>query len=447
MLNKQEVKGGTERIVSTQKNKYKVSELLSNDYEEDYDKHDDIHHRHEPRPTDFDKIETLDNSVTWAIKSKFQTKKFHLVICVARNEIGDSVTSKIIIPSDLPNGKPYRVKVIKESAKDNDENEEEEEIVEGDVFSLEYSFNNVLFNANEYELVKRSTENECPLKISNEPKSVFPFTQNVIVKFSDANEKCNSNYTLRLKVSENKYFSEPPYVIPVNPKIEFMLNVLKLIKPYFIHEDGKNMTLNLGYNGTYANNTVLITTNDIRVKSDETIMLNCESFGRPKPKVIWYKDFKLLKEDKHKFINGSLQIYRTHHTDSGFYQCDVNNRYGSLSRSFNVVVEFVKVEKSLSKTQIAIIWISSIASVLLFVLLILAIAYGCTQKVEKDKIKNKHKNFIRFLNGEEDLDDADLEKELLINTKLDNIKKIKFDDKKWEIDPTRFIIHGKFVIN
>ena len=50
---------------------------------------------------------------------------------------------------------------------------------------------------------------------------------------------------------------------------------------------------------------------------------------------------------------------------------------------------------------------------------------------------------MRFLNGE-DLDDADLEKELLINTKLDNIKKIKFDDKKWEIDPTRFIIHGKF---
>ena len=387
----------------------------------------------------------MDNSVTWAFKSKFQTKEFHLVICVARNEIGDSVTSRIIIPSDLENGKPYRVKVVKESAKDNDENYENDEIVEGDDFSLNYSFNNVLFKSNDYELIKRTNEKDCPMKLSTDPISKLRFTQNVLLQFSDVTEKCNSNYTLRLKVNDNKYFSEPPNVVPLNPRIEFMLNVLQLIKPYFIHQDGKNMTLNMGNNQTYANNTVTITTNDIRVKSDETIMLNCESYGRPKPKVIWFKDFKLLKEDKHKFINGSLQIYRTHHTDSGFYQCDVNNRYGSLSRSFNVEVEFVKVEKSLSKTQKAIIWISSIASVLLFVLLVLAIAYGCAQKVEKDKVKKKHKNFIRFLNGEEDLDDADLEKELLINTKLDNIKKIKFDDKKWEIDPTRFLIHGKLL--
>jgi hypothetical protein len=447
LLYKQEVKEGTERTVTTKKNKYKVSELMSNDYEEDYD-HGNNNHRHEPRPANFDQIETLDNSVTWAIKSKFQTKQFHLVICVARNEIGDSVTSKIIIPSDLDNGKPHRIKVIKMSAKettDTFENDEDEEIVQGDTFWLEYSFNNVLFKANDYQLIRKTNENECPLVIT-EPTAKFSFTKIVLVKFNDVTEKCNFNYSLRLKVNENKYFSEPPYVMPVNPRIDYALSVLELVKPYFIHDTGKNMTLNVGQNETFANNTVLITTNDIRVKSDETIMLNCEAYGRPKPKVIWFKNSKLLAEDKYKFINGSLQIYRTHHTDSGYYQCDVNNRYGSLSRSFNVDVEFVKVEKSLSKRQIAVIWISSIASVLLFVLLIIAIAYGCTQKVEKDKINKKHKNFMRFLNGE-DLDDADLEKELLINTKLDNIKKIKFDDKKWEIDPTRFIIHGNFIFS
>jgi hypothetical protein len=139
---------------------------------------------------------------------EFQTKQFHLVICVARNEIGDSVTSKIIIPSDLDNGKPHRVKVIKTFAKetiDTLENDEDEEIVQGDTFWLEYSFNNVLFKANDYQLIRKMNENECPLVIT-EPTAKFSFTKIVLVKFSDVTEKCNFNYSLRLKVNENKYF-------------------------------------------------------------------------------------------------------------------------------------------------------------------------------------------------------------------------------------------------
>ena len=63
---------GTDRIKSAnQQNKPKKSDLLSNDYEDDYD-HNDVHHRHELRPNNFDEIETLDNGVTWAIKAKFQ---------------------------------------------------------------------------------------------------------------------------------------------------------------------------------------------------------------------------------------------------------------------------------------------------------------------------------------------------------------------------------------
>jgi hypothetical protein len=39
-------------------------------------------------PEYFDQIELLDNGVTWAFKTRFTIKKNHLVICVARNEIG-----------------------------------------------------------------------------------------------------------------------------------------------------------------------------------------------------------------------------------------------------------------------------------------------------------------------------------------------------------------------
>ena len=154
LLSRQEARDGTERIASTSKNKYKLSEIKSSDYEEDYDHdHEASYHRHEARPTNFDQIETLDNAVTWALKSRFQIKSFHLLVCVARNEIGDSAAIKIIIPSDLDNGKPYRVSLIKEGSReatggdnlDESDINGEEEVVQGETFLIEYAYNNVLF--------------------------------------------------------------------------------------------------------------------------------------------------------------------------------------------------------------------------------------------------------------------------------------------------------------
>ena len=43
------------------------------------------------------------------------------------------------------------------------------------------------------------------------------------------------------------------------------------------------------------------------------------------------------------------------------------------------------------------------------------------------------------------MDENDLDEELLINTKLENIEKLKFDDQIWEIDPTKFIIYDKIL--
>jgi hypothetical protein len=39
-------------------------------------------------PENYDQVELLDNGVTWAFKTRFHIKKNHLVICIARNEIG-----------------------------------------------------------------------------------------------------------------------------------------------------------------------------------------------------------------------------------------------------------------------------------------------------------------------------------------------------------------------
>lgn len=51
---------------------------------------------------------------------------------------------------------------------------------------------------------------------------------------------------------------------------------------------------------------------------------------------------------------------------------------------------------------------------------------------------------IGFLNGGNDLPE-DIAEELLINTKLENLERLKFDDQKWEIDETRFLIFGKVI--
>lgn len=51
---------------------------------------------------------------------------------------------------------------------------------------------------------------------------------------------------------------------------------------------------------------------------------------------------------------------------------------------------------------------------------------------------------MNFLLGGNEGDYTDMETEALINTKLENLEKLKFDDQKWEIDPAKFIIYGIF---
>ena len=74
---------------------------------------DDAHLRHQHQqqqqqqqhqsvsPLGYDQLESLDNGLTWSIKTKFRVRGFHLVVCIARNEIGDSVVTKLILVGEL----------------------------------------------------------------------------------------------------------------------------------------------------------------------------------------------------------------------------------------------------------------------------------------------------------------------------------------------------------
>ena len=57
--------------------------------------------------------------------------------------------------------------------------------------------------------------------------------------------------------------------------------------------------------------------------------LKCEVTGKPKPLVQWYKNGKLISQEKQD-SDGSLR-FRSRQSDAGLYQCFVSNIAGSLS--------------------------------------------------------------------------------------------------------------------
>ncbi len=57
-------------------------------------------------------------------------------------------------------------------------------------------------------------------------------------------------------------------------------------------------------------------------------------------------------------------------------------------------------------------------------------------------MKQRHQRLVEFLNIDGDFDENDMNIEIFVNTKLENLEKLKFDDKKWEIDPKYFLIDG-----
>lgn len=89
-------------------------------------------------PVNYDRVESLDSGLTWAFKTMFVIRRVHLIVCVAQNEIGDAIVTKIIIPSALYKGRLAEVVMLNERDMDK-------EVVQGDNLNLEFSFNNIFY--------------------------------------------------------------------------------------------------------------------------------------------------------------------------------------------------------------------------------------------------------------------------------------------------------------
>lgn len=327
-------------------------------------------------PSAFDRVEKADDRNAWYLKKKLLIKNFHVVYCMAINEKGFSLTKRLIIPSDLSNGVSHNTRVIYERNYDN-------EIVEGDNFSIQFLYNNILYSPNNYALNQLIINNpKCPLTVK-EPKST-KFSQILELEFENVSMECKNNYTLEIYVDKHPYFFPTHNTRLFNPVLFFDLNILKPISLYFLN---KSMHLN------QTNDTGLIVTyGDIDIKPDKTLILDCDFYGRPKGIILWLKNNKTVNLDdgKFNFNDGKLEIFRTHPVDSGVYECRVTNRYGTIKRIFKIYVETTTITlkiKEMSRRVIALIVVVSLCALIFLVLLVFALVKLIKQKRENKKLK------------------------------------------------------------
>ncbi|XP_067683100.1 neuroglian-like isoform X2 [Haliotis asinina] len=67
----------------------------------------------------------------------------------------------------------------------------------------------------------------------------------------------------------------------------------------------------------------------LKVAEGQTITLTCQSSGKPKPTVVWFKGTQPLTGDRHVVQdNGDLLIKNVNHKDTGNYKCYARNRFG-----------------------------------------------------------------------------------------------------------------------
>ncbi|RNA43512.1 vascular endothelial growth factor receptor 1, partial [Brachionus plicatilis] len=381
----------------------------------------DSNHKVQNSPNKFDRVEKADDRNAWYLKKKLMVKTFHIVYCIAFNEKGFSLNKKLIIPSDLTNGLSYDTKVVYERDYDT-------EIVQGDTFSIQFWFNNILYSSSDYEL-SSVEDGSCAMAVKEPRRTTFSHI--VELMFEDVSVDCKNNYTLQINVDKHPYFYPSQNSRPVSPVLFYNLNVLKPIDLYFLNQ---SMHLN------QTNETEqIVTYGDLQIKPDKTLILDCEYYGRPKGKIAWLKDNKTVNLDDEKFNldAGKLEIFRTHPVDSGTYECHVTNRYGRIKRSFRIHVETTTITlkvKVMSKRIIGLIVVVSLCAIVLLVLLMFALVKIIKQKRENKKLKKKHEELFDFLlNGNLSvIEDDILDKKVL--------GQIKFDDKKFEIERTNFII-------
>ena len=340
-------------------------------------------------------IETSDG-VDWSTRRYFTLNGLYLSMCYVYNELNSAQTFKIIFPTEIETGRMSGYKEVFERTNDN-------QVVEGDDFSLQFLFNNIIFNPKLYTLTTKPSSETCGIDTikknftSNEvdvydKTNTFEYTHLIEMRFKNVKSECKFDYKLRLTLSSYPNF-DPKTKPVINTAINYTLNVTKPLKPFFL--DTKTNKTVIVSNVTIDNSTefesVVITYSDIKVDADKTVVLNCLTSGRPKPIVVWLKDNKELNktDEKYTIDDGSLKIFRTHPIDSGKYECNSSNRYGYLTRSFNVqvdsITQTIKI-KELTRRQIVVITLISFAVFVLLVLLICTMTYVFYQKREHEKL-------------------------------------------------------------
>ena len=291
-----------------------------------------------------------------------------------------------------------------------------DEIIGEDAFQLQFLFNSIMYDSNNYALETRPASEPCGLNSAEHGRllvteSSLNFSKVVTLQFTNASQACNYNYPMRLVLTDHPFFVSSQQQSDAaskraGPVLKHPVRVLAPIKPFFINKN-MNKTVQVSKNddkednshffdsmpNTNKNNaTIYVTTHDINVQSDKNVELNCKAGGRPQPSIVWLKDGAPLNLSDEKFNNnaeliGSLKIARTHPVDSGLYECHVANRYGQVNRSFSLSVQHdAVVEVRMLKLNRRQVWIST-ATVVLVVLLIIAIVLVILQRIRHNRLK------------------------------------------------------------
>ena len=74
-------------------------------------------------------------------------------------------------------------------------------------------------------------------------------------------------------------------------------------------------------------------------KEKETVTLPCEAKGFPQPVITWYKDERLIEEDRKHFGKNDLILKESEFKDRGFFTCKAENLLGIAEVSTNVTVK------------------------------------------------------------------------------------------------------------
>jgi len=75
------------------------------------------------------------------------------------------------------------------------------------------------------------------------------------------------------------------------------------------------------------------------VKEKQDITLPCKATGFPPPVITWYKDGKVIGEERKQFKKRHLEIKNIAFEDHGVYTCTAENLLGRVQLSVNVTVK------------------------------------------------------------------------------------------------------------